>query len=149
MRGYGREMRVISRRDTLLALGGAAVYLPNRSVSHTNSPPIVGGIPIDLILSALTNTILRLSLVPARSERAAVEELNDDPVLALSFQGRLVMKDQSVGSSRVLAWGNRRLRVAGSPITFEIENDNGQLIQSLRVDDQGAVTFKSSRGPVF
>jgi alpha-glucosidase (family GH31 glycosyl hydrolase) len=149
MPGYGQEMRVISRRDTLLALGGAAVYLPNRVIGDASSSLTVGGIRVDLALTALTSTILRLSLVPARPDRAAIAELNNDPVLALSSQGRLLMKDQSVGSSRVLIWGNRRVRVAASPITFEIEDKTGYLIQSLRVDDQGTVTFKSSSGPVF
>jgi alpha-glucosidase (family GH31 glycosyl hydrolase) len=149
MRGYSPEIHLVSRRDALLGLGGAAVYLSTRALGDADSALKVSGIPVDVVLTALSNTILRLSLVPAWLERAAVKEINDDPVLALSSQGQLLMKGQSAGSSQVLTWDNRRLRVTGSPITIEIEHENGELIQSLRVDDQGTVIFKSSRAPVF
>jgi alpha-glucosidase (family GH31 glycosyl hydrolase) len=149
VRDCSPEKRVISRRDTLLVLGSGAVYLSARAPSNAGSGLTVAGIPVSLKLTALSGTSLRLSLVPARSERAALEELNDDAVLALSSQGRVLNNEQSVGSSQLLTWGNRRLRVSGSPATIEIEEENGRLVQSLRVDDQGAVTFKNSRGPVF
>jgi alpha-glucosidase (family GH31 glycosyl hydrolase) len=139
----------ISRRDTILGLGGATVYLSARALGAADSSLTVGGIPVHVILTALSSTILRLSVVPAWSESAALKELDDDSALAQRSQGRLLTKNHSIESSQVLTWGNRQLRVTGSPTTIEIEEENGPLIQSLRLDDQGTVTFKSSRGPVF
>jgi alpha-glucosidase/alpha-D-xyloside xylohydrolase len=132
-------MPVISRRDALLAIGSGAICFSARGTGLT-----VAGIPVDLKLTAVSGAILRLSLLPASSK-----EPNDDPALALSSHGRLLINKQSVDPSQLLTWENRRLRVSGTPPTIEIEDANGRLIQSLRVDDQGTVTFKASRGPVF
>ena len=124
---------MISRRDALLALGSGAVCFSARAPGVT-----VAGIPVDLRLTALSGVILRLSLLPASSK-----ELNEDAALALTSQGRPLTNKQG------LTWENRRLRVSGTPPTIEIEAADGRLIQSLRVDDEGTVTFKASRGPVF
>lgn len=140
---------MISRRDTLLGLGSAAIYLSANALGNADSVLAVAGIPVDLTVTAVTHTILRLSFLPARFEPAALRKINDDPVLALSFQGRSLLKRESAGSAQVLTWGDRRIRVSGSPATIEIEEKNGQAIQSLRVDDEGTVYFKSSSGPVF
>src|SRR5579863_6978602 len=108
---------MISRRETLLGLGGAAVYVSTGGAGNTQSPLIVGGIAVDLVLSALSSTILRLTLVPLLSQAAASKEVNDDPVLALRSPGHPLIKGQFTESSREVNWGNRRLRITRSPLT--------------------------------
>ncbi len=140
--------RNLSRRETLLTFAGATVYLSAASCGEAATPLTIAGVPVALVLTPLSDTTLRISLLPA-NHGSSEKKLNDDPALLLKSRAQPVVNTRSVTSQQVLHWGHRRLRISGSPLTITIENENGQEIQSLQVDEQGTVAFKSSNGPVF
>jgi alpha-glucosidase/alpha-D-xyloside xylohydrolase len=140
--------KIISRRETFLAFGGAAAGLSLRGPIHAQTQLIIAGVPVHLRLAALNDTILRLTLLPARAG-ALTKELNDDPALSLPNMGRELLSERSLESNMQLAWGSLRVRVSGSPLSVAIEDANGKTVQSFRIDDQGTVYFNASRGPVF
>jgi alpha-glucosidase (family GH31 glycosyl hydrolase) len=136
----------LSRREALLAVGGASLYLSARTLGDAKTPVMIGGSPVDLALAALSDVTLRITVLPARSA-AALKELNDDPVLQVASRGQLFIVGQPHAAA--ITWGSRKIRVSAVPLTISIEADGGQPLQSFRIDDQGTVTFKGSNGPVF
>jgi alpha-glucosidase (family GH31 glycosyl hydrolase) len=139
----------ISRRSALLAVGGTgAFFLVDRSTGAAEAPVTISDRPVGLSLTAVSGNTLRITVAPLRSA-AGVNEWNDDPVLALAKPPRPILKTNSTPRSSSLAWGDRKVRVSLSPLTIQIEDRSGQEIQSLRIDQEGAVAFHSSNGPVF
>lgn len=136
----------LSRREALLAVGGAAVYVSAHALGDAKNPLTLSGSPVDLALAALSDTILRISVLPARSP-AATKELNDDPDLQIANHGRFLINGQLPASA--VTWGKRNIRLSAPPLTISIDSESGQDIQSFRIDDQGTVTFRGSNGPVF
>jgi alpha-glucosidase/alpha-D-xyloside xylohydrolase len=127
-------------------MGGAALYVPARTLGDARTPLTISGLPIDLMLAVLSDAILRITVLPAHAP-AALRKLNSDPVLQLADHGRPLVTGQPTATG--LAWGSRKIRVSAAPFIISIEADNSQPIQSFRIDDQGTVKFKGSNGPVF
>ncbi|MBV9267272.1 MAG: glycoside hydrolase family 31 protein, partial [Acidobacteriaceae bacterium] len=139
----------ISRRETLLRFARAGAYISTRSLAKANSPLNIGGIPVDLALHALSDTTLRITLVPVATRTAVWKDLNGNQVLMLNFQHTHALLSPLNVSPHTVSWGGRKVTTSASPLTIAIDDQDGHSIQSLRVDEQGAVTFKSSSGPVY
>ena len=130
----------------LFVSAGTAFYASGHALEGAKNPFIINGLPLDLALVALTDTILRISLWPAHTP-AVAQKLNQDPALHIANHGHSLMN----GSFPALpvTWGKRKVRINASPFTIGIDDDDGRPIQMFRIDDDGTVKFNGSNGPVF
>jgi alpha-glucosidase (family GH31 glycosyl hydrolase) len=136
----------LSRREALLAVGGAALWVSGCALGDARNPLTISGVPVDLALTAFSDSILRLAVLPTRGS-AALRDLHEDPALHITSHGRSLLNGHPPATAAV--WGKRKIGVSAAPLTINIDAHDGQPIQSFRIDDQGTVTFKGSNGPVF
>lgn len=133
----------ISRRESLVGLGcAAAVYISSRAPCNGASSTQISGIPVDLAIHVVSDTILRITLLPSATRDTTLKNLNDDQVLAPT----LPPLTESPGT---LTWGARKITASTSPLAIRIEDARSRVIQSLHIDEQGNIKFKSSMGPVY
>jgi len=131
----------MTRRELLqLALTSAAAAAP--------LPVLVGGKPVEVILSSVGKQTTRLSIVPLQNGQPA----------AIRYDGSLVREDWGapVSSFQTLAGterfhsGDLTVEVTPDPLSFHIQSKDGRLVQHLHIDPAGGwFMFALGAGPVY
>ncbi|HEY3884725.1 MAG TPA: TIM-barrel domain-containing protein, partial [Vicinamibacterales bacterium] len=130
----------ITRREALQQLGFAgAVLLLRIDADAQGRPLMVAGQAVELRLSSVSLSTVRISIVPAGST-----ELNPDGAL-VAFHAR----PEQVPASGVLRVGNITLNVTPHPLAVKISTAKGRRVQELSVDDAGALTFLTGGAPLL
>ena len=135
------ESRDITRREALQALGIAAgTILIRTRVTAQGAGLRVGGQPAELIVSAVSDSTVRVSLRPTGLPGAP----DGDKVL-VDFPQR--------GVSATHAWlkaGSLSVALGDSPASVRIADDRGTVVQDLRVDSaSGAISFLTGTAPLL
>jgi alpha-glucosidase/alpha-D-xyloside xylohydrolase len=139
----------ISRRAALKGLGasGAGALLPSSSVRAADALT-VNGRPVELQIAAVSDHIVRISLLPLEAGRpqaipstgSLVEEIAKDPVARIS----------DLAEPRSVSCGESRVRVQPRPLTIRVERADGSMVQELRVDEgTGGFSFRLGDGPIL
>jgi alpha-glucosidase/alpha-D-xyloside xylohydrolase len=138
----------MNRRDALKSLGIAgAVAALRLDADAQGRPVLVAGRPVQLRLSSLSPSTIRVSVV-AVEDRAG--DLNRDGALAPFSEDRMETgpggDDGFVGDYPL---GNLRVRVTAAPLTLRIADASGRAVQELSVSDAGTIEFLTGSAPLL
>ena len=129
------------RRDALksLTLAGAAAAL-RIDVDAQGQPLAVGGIPVEVRLTSLSPSTVRIVIVR-----------RDQPAPNLNPDGALVALEEKQASSGAgtHAVGDLRVAVGGAPVTVKISDKSGRPVQQISMDDSGAILFNTGNAPLL
>ena len=109
----------------------------------------VGGVPVELAVSEVSERALRIQLSPVdeqgHSRKAPLSEA------LVSFPEREKLRLRELSRERGTRVGQLRVSVKPRPLTIEIRRADGTLAQELVFDDDGPTNFISFRtaGPVL
>jgi alpha-glucosidase/alpha-D-xyloside xylohydrolase len=123
-----------------------AVFLLNSSLVFANDTlRMYRERPFKLLVSTAGTTAVRLSLIPLDS----TPEVLASPVFSESFTPcNFTIIDKLVGVKHVSA-GNFRLTVSPNPLSVEVRNVQGRLIQHIRFLPDGSVILRADTLPVL
>ena len=140
--------RRLSRRDALkrLSAAGAGALLP--------VPPFqpatlrVAGRAVELSITPISAHTLRLSIVPLGNE--VPQSIPTDGSLALRTWPKPVTRLTALPRERSARCGSLTIRLSPEPLTISITDNNGRLVQQLRVDEQtGVLNFLTGDQPIL
>src|SRR5215471_20964665 len=102
------------------------------------------GRDVEVQISPVSVRTVRLTILPA--ENGA---LPSDGSLVQSSWGAPVAKLRSLTGARTVRSGNLHIKVASAPLTFEVRDLRGALVQHIQVADSGSVTFHTGDAPLL
>jgi hypothetical protein len=154
-------MDSIPRRQALKTLGvaGAGALIGVGQVDAAETPIVVTGTPVLVVIEPVSRQTVRISLIPAGSAGAGANAATSIPL-----DGSLVKPSWSKPAARIttLSATEERVRsgdltvivsmssVGGHALTIRVEAADGRVVQQLRVDaDTGGVTFPLGDAPVL
>lgn len=137
------------RRQILKQLAAAAgtLILPEQdAVGQTASlPPRVES---EIQISSVTENTFRLTLLPIKNGHAVPIPL--DGSLVQASWGSPVAILRSTWHSQTILAGAMRVRAFPDPLAFKIENEAGEKIQEITIDQStGATFFETGHSPIF
>src|SRR5262249_12977432 len=113
----------ISRRIILKSLGMAS-FLSARSGAAEDERLTIAGRPVEVSVTPIGPSIVRISLAPMEGGRA--QPIPGDGSLVRLDWGAPILRLTSLAEPRVIACGDSRVTVSGSPLTFRIEAKDGR-----------------------
>lgn len=141
-------MATLSRRETFVRLGGAALGLRTLR-AQTQDALLFAGRPVELLLTALNGHTLRISLLAIESG-GAVESVQPDPALVMRSAGTSILRARTVRELKPARWGELLVEASGSPLSIRIAEQSGTTVQQLQFDStRMALSFHNSAGPLF
>jgi hypothetical protein len=143
-------VRRFSRREVLKSLvsaSAACALVPSNALGQAQSvtkPPTTIGQPLDLVITAITENTLRVSL-GGETQSLAIE---NDSLVRSNWSGpRKAFKTlEDLEDSKV---GNFSIGFGLDPLTFKIQH-SGRLIQQLKIDPRlRTLAFNLGQSPVL
>ena len=130
-----------TRRDLLKGLGvaSAAATLLRIDTGAQGEPLAVGGALVQVWLSSLSATTLRISIVA----RDLAVDLNRDGALA-AFDER-----RAGGGTGTHTVGDLRVTVTAAPVRIQVADKTGRPVQELALDDSGVFLFNTGSAPLL
>jgi alpha-glucosidase/alpha-D-xyloside xylohydrolase len=141
-------MSMLTSRRTILKSLGITSLLPARLRAAEDGRLRIAGKVVELSLTPIGQSIIRISVAPIEEGRP--QPIPADGSLVRLDWGSPVLRLTSLAEPRQIACGGSRVTVSGSPLTIRIEEEDGRLVQRLRVDAQSAsFAFEPGDGPVL
>jgi alpha-glucosidase/alpha-D-xyloside xylohydrolase len=140
----------LSRREALRQIGkaGAAVLLTRGIIRGQDSDIIVAGKPVEIVVSELSPSTVRVALLPLESGRPA--SIPDDGALVREGEGRAVSSARTRELLKTVRAGNLSVRYTPDPPTIHVETPKGNSVQRLTLDAAAAgMSFLLPRGPLL
>jgi len=135
----------------MMGTHGSRLPLPNESASEAvgDDSILVAGQPAEFSLTLVSPHTLRVTIFPttAKHETTAVA---DDLVLVRREWPSPAAHLRTKSKRQVIAWGDRTVRISSDPLSIELQDKAGKIIQKLQIDaGTNAVTFSRRAGPLF
>ena len=140
----------LTRRDVLRQIGsaGAAVALSGGVFRGQSSDIMVGGLPVEIAVSPLSPSTVRLTVLPLVNGAPAA--IPDDGGVAQPEAAKRVGARRTADSFRPVKAGDLVVRFASQPPTLHLETAAGLPVQRLTFDAQTPeVSFVLPRGPLL
>jgi alpha-glucosidase/alpha-D-xyloside xylohydrolase len=134
-----------NRRDVLkgfLASSGA-VFIPKAARAGAQ----LSQLQLEIQITPVSTYTFRLSIFPAHKE--SVDEIPTDGSLVKMDWGSPIAKLQA-GPTRTISAGDLRLKVSFQPVSIEVANAKGDVIQQLAWGESaGVLSFLNGNSPLF
>ena len=137
----------LTRRAALKHLG-AGLVLARGVIRGQSAGIIVNGKPVEIVVSSLSPSTVRLSVLPIEGGRPTIS-MEDGAVLRQG-EGRVIARRRAPDRFKPVRAGNLVVRFTTSPPTFYIETRSGAPVQRLTLDaGAAAMSFLLSKGPLL
>jgi alpha-glucosidase (family GH31 glycosyl hydrolase) len=120
--------------------GQANAAMPKQSVSATS-------VPVEVRLTAISEQMLRVSLLPILAD-GTVEEIPANDFLQPLKPAAPTRKLRTGTNGKPATIGAWRVSVQTEPLTLRIQKDR-QIVQQIAFDAQGAMAFSVGDGPLL
>jgi len=140
----------LTRREALkrLTTASAGLVLARSVIRGQSSDIIVAGKPVEIIVSTLGSSTVRLTVLPIESGRTTAVPV--DGALRLEGKERSLSRCHTRERFTPVRAGNLVVRFAAEPPTLQIETSAGQPVQRLTLDARAAgMSFLLSTGPLL
>jgi hypothetical protein len=173
-------MDSIPRRQALKTLGAAGagaligVSQVDAQAGVTDTPIVVAGMRVEVVIEAVSRETVRVSLIPSRGNGSASLGAGGAAATSIPLDGSLVKPSWSKPAARIATLSAREERIRAGDQTvivasgdgnsgnsgtsgnnsnvliIRVEAADGGVVQQLRVDrETGSVTFPLGDGPVL
>lgn len=139
----------LTRRSAVkqLARAGAGALLVPAVLHDQPDDLIIAGKPVEVWVSAVSASTVRLTALPVENSRAAA--VPTDGALALDAEGRPVVRAARRSFGPVRA-GDLVVKLTTGPPTFHVETRSGHVVQRLTLDGKSAeMSFLLGAGPLL
>ena len=140
----------LSRREALKRIGAtSAGFVFARSVIRGQSSDIiVAGKPVEIIVSFLSSSTVRLTVLPIEGGRTV--GVPADGAVVKEGEGRALARRRARERFDPVRAGNLVVRFAADPPTLHVETSGGGPVQRLMLDARAAgMSFLLSKGPLL
>ncbi len=140
----------VTRRDALKHLGtaGAGFLLARGVIRGEAADIVVAGKPVEIVVSSLTPTTVRITVLPIESGKSGAVPL--DGALVREGEGREVARSLTKDQFGPVRAGDLVVKFTGDPPTLQVETRAGQPVQRLTLDAKVAgMSFLLSKGPLL
>jgi alpha-glucosidase (family GH31 glycosyl hydrolase) len=134
-----------NRRDVLKGLlaSSSAVFIPR----HANAAAQLSELRLEVQITPVSPCTLRLSILPVTN--GTVGEISTDGSLVKKDWGTPIAKFQA-GPTRTISAGDLRLKISFQPVSIEVANLKGDVIQQLAWEQNaGILSFLNGSSPLF
>src|SRR5262245_48152913 len=138
----------VCRRELLKRLGaaGTGVAVAPLIARGQQSPIIVAGRPVEIVVAAVSPATVRITALPL--ERAAAPALGNTGSLVAAAAGRVLGRQQRAFAP--IRAGELVVRFTDDPPTLHVDTAAGDAIQRLVLDPQTkATSFALGKGPLL
>src|SRR5499426_2166646 len=134
-------MKILITRRTVLrnvaTAGAGALFAP---IAAAQDKPIqIAGKPVEVTLTAVTPHTVRIAIQPL--ENGLPRPIPRDGALVREDFGKPQAKLRALAASRDVKCGNLTVKLTGDPFAIRVEGEGGRLLQDLRFDATGKMTF--------
>ncbi len=139
-----------SRREALKRLGtaGAGIVLARRIIRGQPSDIVIAGTPVEIVVSPVSPSTVRLTALPIAGGRAA--GVPADGALVPAAEGRATARRRARDRFESIHAGNLRVDFSDDPPTFQIKTTAGRIVQRLTLDAQApGMMFLLPQGPLL
>jgi alpha-glucosidase/alpha-D-xyloside xylohydrolase len=127
---------------------GAASLLPGSTRAGADDPIRVLGRDVELSVTPVGDSIIRVSILPRESDPAA--SLDPDGCLVDRAWGDPVLRTAALGDPRIVTCGDARVTISANPLTIRAQAQDGRIVQAIRLDAQdGSFRFALGDGVVL
>ena len=140
----------ISRRKALggLLFAGAGALVGTSKTSAQTAPIRIADRPIEIALAQISSHTVRLSLVPI--ENVQPKSIPDDGLLVQRALVPSRIRLRTLTRVEKIPLGKVTLAINSDPLTITAAQENGRLVQQLRIDQKtGTVFFNLGDGPLL
>jgi alpha-glucosidase (family GH31 glycosyl hydrolase) len=140
----------LSRREALKRIGtaSAGIMLARGIIRGQSSDIVVAGKPVEIVVSALSPSTVRLTVLPIDSGRVAAVPV--DGALVREAEGRVQARRRVPDRFGPIRAGNLSVRFTNEPPALHVETTDGKPVQRLTLDAQAAVmSFLLPKGPLL
>jgi len=148
--GIRRTSKPLSRREALKQIGaaGAGIILTRGTIRGHSADIVVAGKPVEIVVSTLSPSTVRLTVLPIESGRATA--VPADGALAREGEGRELERRRSLERFDPIRAGNLVVRFTAEPPTLHVETNAGRQVQRLMLDAKTAgMSFLLGKGPLL
>jgi alpha-glucosidase (family GH31 glycosyl hydrolase) len=134
-----------NRRDVLKGLlaSSSAVFIPRQA----NAAAQLSEPRLEVQITPVSPSTFRLSILPVTN--GSVGEISTDGSLVKKDWGSPIAKLQA-GPTRTISAGDLRLKISFQPVSIEVANLKGDVIQQLMWDErEGIFSFLNGSSPLF
>ena len=146
----GRKQTGVTRRDAIkqLSAAGAAVALGGGIIRGQGTDIVIGGSPVEIVVSAVSPSTVRILVLPIAA--GAVAPLPVDGALAQNEWGGALARARAAAPLKQVTAGNLRVRFTDTPPTLHVETLKGDAVQTLTLDTTTpAMKFRLPKGPLL
>jgi len=140
----------LTRREALKRIGtaGAGIVFARGVIRGQSSDIIVAGRAVEIIVSTLGPSTVRLTVLPIESGRPA--GVPADGAIVQTGEGRALARHYTRERFDPVRAGNLVVRFEANPPTLHVETSAGQPVQRLTLDAGAAgMSFLLSKGPLL
>jgi hypothetical protein len=129
-----RKQTGVTRRDAIkqLSAAGAAVALGGGIIRGQGTDIVIGGSPVEIVVSAVSPSTVRILVLPIAA--GAVAPLPVDGALAQNEWGGALARARAAAPLKQVTAGNLRVRFTDTPPTLHVETLKGDAVQTLTLD---------------
>ena len=141
----------LAATGTMAGTKSFRLALPNKPACEAveDGPILVAGRPVELSLKLVSPHAIRVTIFPLGT-RNATKQVEDDLVLVRHEWPAPAATLRSKSPTQVTACADFSVRISSDPISIELEDKAGKIIQKLQIDaGTCAVTFSCGAGPLF
>jgi alpha-glucosidase (family GH31 glycosyl hydrolase) len=141
-------MTTISRRQALQQITSAGVALAGGIIRGQSADIIVGGKPVEIAVSSISQTTARIKLLPIEGNKPVT--VPDVGALVPSATGAHVAATRKPDAVRPITARDLTIRFTSQPPTLHITTTAGKPVQRLTFDAQSSdVSFLLPQGPLL
>jgi alpha-glucosidase (family GH31 glycosyl hydrolase) len=140
----------LSRREALIRIGtaSAGIVFARSVIRGQSSDIIVAGKPVEIVVSSLSSSTVRLSVLPIEGGRPA--GVPADGAVVKEGEGRPLVRRRARDRFDPVRAGSLVVRFDSDPPTLHVETNAGNPVQRLTLDARTAgMSFLLSKGPLL
>ncbi|HUL72895.1 MAG TPA: TIM-barrel domain-containing protein [Vicinamibacterales bacterium] len=131
-----------------LGAAGAGFVLAPAVIRAQGMDLTVGGTPVEIAISSVSNATVRITVLPVTDSQAAA--VVEDGALVQSEWTRQATRSRMLRQLASVRAGSLTVHVSSSPLKIDIEGNDGRTVQTLTFDDGApGMSFVLPRGPLL
>jgi len=140
----------VSRRDALKRFGtaGGGAVLTRGIIRGQSSDIVVAGKPVEIVVSEVSRSTVRLTILPI--DRGRLATVPEDGALVPDAGGRRQSRRRAADRFDPIRTGNLTVRFTSAPPTLHVETTKGEAVQRLALDASARdLSFLLGNGPLL
>ena len=140
----------LTRREALKGVVSisAGAFLGQRIGLAQEKPILIAGRPVEITLTPVSATNVRISAVPIENNEA--QPIPPSGSLVQGTWGKPAARLRTLSGDRNIRCGSLTVKLTTEPLTIRVEAKGGRVVQELKVDAaDGHVGFLFGNGPVL